>query len=55
MSVTTTAEEKIMKSKELISGPNGLEVKPKLKMKFHNYGSPFCGDDIESMLVTWQD
>lgn len=38
----------------IIQCPNGLEVEPKLKMKFHNYGSPFCGDDIESMVVTWQ-
>jgi len=35
--------------------PNGLEVFPSLKMKFKNYGSPLLGDDIEAMLVTWQD
>lgn len=38
----------------IIQCPNGIEVHPKLKMKFKDYGSPLFGDPIESMVVTWQ-
>lgn len=34
--------------------PNGLEVAPKVKMKFENYGSPLLGDKIESIIITYQ-
>ena len=34
--------------------PNGLEVYPKLKMKFKNYGSPLLGDELEAMAISWQ-
>jgi hypothetical protein len=34
--------------------PNGLEVYPKLKMKFENYGSPLLGDKLEAMAISWQ-
>jgi hypothetical protein len=34
--------------------PNGLEVYPKLKMKFENYGSPLLGDELEAMAISWQ-
>jgi hypothetical protein len=33
--------------------PNGLEVEPKIKMKFENYGSSLLGDKLESMIITW--
>ena len=36
-----------------IQCPNGLEVEPKIKMKFENYGSPLCGDKLEAMMITW--
>lgn len=39
----------------LIQCPNGLEVKPSIKMKFRNYGSPLLGDELEAMMVTWRD
>lgn len=39
----------------IIQCPNGLEVHPKLKMKFENFGSPLLGDKLESMCVTWRD
>ena len=35
--------------------PNALEVYPKIKMKFENYGSPLLGDKLEAMHITWQD
>ena len=35
--------------------PNGLEVYPKIKMKFENHGSPLLGDKLESMVITWRD
>ena len=35
--------------------PNGLEVKPSIKMKFENFGSPLLGDKLESMMITWQN
>jgi len=38
----------------IIEYPNGLEVEPKIKMKFENYGSPLLGDKLESMVITWQ-
>ena len=38
----------------IIQCPNGLEVEPKLKMKFQNYGSPLLADEIEAMVITWQ-
>jgi hypothetical protein len=38
----------------LIVCPNGLEVEPKLKMKFENYGSPLFGDKIEAMVISWE-
>lgn len=34
--------------------PNGLEVYPKLKMKFENYGSPLWGYELEAMVIGWQ-
>lgn len=37
----------------IIQCPNGLEVEPRIKMKFENYGSPLLGDKLESMVVTW--
>ena len=37
-----------------IQCPNGLEVAPKIKMKFENYGSPLLGDKLEAMMITWQ-
>lgn len=39
----------------IIQCPNGLEVEPKIKMKFENYGSPLLGDKLEAMLITWKD
>lgn len=39
----------------IIQCPNGLEVEPKIKMKFENYGSPLMGDKLEAMVITWQD
>jgi hypothetical protein len=39
----------------IIQCPNGLEVEPKIKMKFENYGSPILGDKLEAMIITWQD
>lgn len=33
--------------------PNGLEVSPKIKMKFENYGSPLLGDKLEKMIITY--
>jgi hypothetical protein len=38
-----------------ITCPNGLEVEPKIKMKFENFGSPLLGDEFECMIITWQD
>lgn len=38
-----------------IQCPNGLEVEPKIKMKFKNYGNPLLGDELECMMVTWQE
>ena len=38
-----------------IQCPNGLEVSPKVKMKFENFGSPLLGDKIESMMIGWRD
>ena len=38
----------------IIQAPNGLEVEPKVKMKFENYGSPLAGDKLEAMIITWQ-
>ena len=38
-----------------IQCPNGLEVTPKVKMKFENFGSPLLGDKIESMMISWRD
>jgi len=35
--------------------PNGLEVEPKIKMKFENFGSSLIGDKLESMVITWSD
>lgn len=34
--------------------PNGVEVEPKIKMKFENYGSPLLGDKLEAMVITWR-
>jgi len=39
----------------IIQCPNGLEVEPKIKMKFENYGSPLLGDKLEAMVITWRD
>jgi len=39
----------------IIQCPNGLEVEPKIKMKFENYGSPLLGDKLEAILITWRD
>jgi len=39
----------------VIACPNGLEVSPKVKMKFENFGSPLLGDKLESIFITWQD
>lgn len=40
----------------IITCPNGLEVPPKIKMKFSNNSLPLFGDsEIESMVITWQD
>lgn len=39
----------------IIICPNGLEVEPKIKMKFENYGSPLSNDKVEAMVITWQD
>ena len=39
----------------IIQCPNGLEVEPKIKMKFRNYGSPLLGDKLEAMVITWQN
>ena len=39
----------------IIQCPNGLEVEPKIKMKFENYGSPLAGDKLEAIVVTWQE
>lgn len=39
----------------IIQCPNGLEVEPKIKMKFENYGSPLMGDKLEAMVITWRD
>lgn len=33
--------------------PNGLEVYPKIKMKFEGYGSSILGDKLEAMHITW--
>lgn len=38
----------------IIQCPNGLEVEPKIKMKFENYGSPLLGDKLEAMVITWR-
>ena len=34
--------------------PNGLEVAPKIKMKFENFGSPLAGDKLEKMIISWE-
>lgn len=39
----------------IIQCPNGLEVEPKVKMKFEDYGHPILGDTLEAMVVTWED
>jgi hypothetical protein len=39
----------------IIQCPNKLEVEPKIKMKFENWGSPLLGDELESILITWED
>lgn len=40
----------------IIYCPNGLEVSPKIKMKFSNNSVPGLGDsELESMVITWQD
>ncbi len=39
----------------IIIAPNGLEVEPKIKMKFENYGSSLSGDKLEAMVITWKD
>lgn len=39
----------------IIQCPNGIEVEPKIKMKFENYGSPILGAELEAMVITWQD
>ena len=39
----------------IIVCPNGLEVEPKIKMKFENNGSSILGDKLESMVITWQN
>jgi len=36
-----------------IQCPNGLEVYPKLKMKFKNFGNPLLEDELESLHITW--
>ena len=50
--------EKISKDKRelpiIVICPNGMEVEPKIKMKFENYGSPLLGDKIESIVITWE-
>ena len=50
--------EKISKDKRelpiIVICPNGMEVEPKTKMKFENYGSPLLGDKIESIVITWE-
>lgn len=38
----------------IIQCPNGLEVKPKIKMKFENYGSPLLGDKLVAMMIDWR-
>lgn len=35
--------------------PNGLEVPPQIKMKFENFGSSLNGDELEAMIITWED
>lgn len=30
---------------------NGIEVYPRLKMKFQNNGSPLLGDELEAMVI----
>lgn len=37
----------------LIQTPNGSEVYPSLKMRFKDNGSAILGDEIESMVVSW--
>ena len=39
----------------IINCPNGLEVEPKIKMKFENSGHPMLGDKVEAMVITWRD
>lgn len=39
----------------MIQCPNGIEVYPKIKMKFENFGSPLLNDKLESMVITWRD
>ena len=39
----------------IVQCPNGLEVYPSIKMKFGGYGSPLLGDELEAMVVTWED
>lgn len=38
-----------------IQSPNGLEFYPSIKMKFENFGSPLLGDELEALMITWQD
>ena len=38
----------------LIVCPNGLEVSPRLRMKFENYGSPLLGDLLEAIVITYE-
>ena len=39
----------------IIQCPNGLEVSPKIKMKFENYSLGLSGEKLEAMLITWRD
>ena len=39
----------------VVTCPNGLQVSPSIKMQFENFGSPFFGDKIEKMVITWRD
>lgn len=37
-----------------IQCPNGLEVEPKIRMKFENYGSAILGDKLEALHIDWR-
>ena len=51
--------QKISKEKRelplVITCPNGLQVEPKIKMQFKNFGSPLLDDKLEKILITWRD